>query len=139
MTGEFFAKDIVISVFTAWFLAQILLKIITFSYKKKKLFLRAALVGGGMPSGHSTLVGALSTAMGMSQGFDSAIFIVTLVFSILIIYETLVTKKAIADFLKVMVEKHPKKHVVEELGQSELEVLVGVAIGIIVVLAFYYI
>lgn len=138
MTGEFLAKDIILSVFTAWFLSQVVLKIITFSYKKGRIFLNAAFMGGGMPSGHSTLVAALSTAVGLSQGFDSVIFLVTIVFSILVVYETMVTKRVLADFLKLLAEKHPRKSLLEELSHSLVEVIAGIAIGVVVVLIFYY-
>jgi acid phosphatase family membrane protein YuiD len=138
MTGEFLAKDIALSVFTAWLIAQGILKIITFSYKKKKLFWRSAFMGGGMPSGHAALVTSLCTAVGLSQGFGSAIFIVALVFSFIVIYEVLHEKKVVVGFLEVIAKKHPKKHLLEELGHSILEVAVGIAIGVIVVLAFYY-
>lgn len=138
MTGEFLVKDAAIGVLTAWLLAQVVLKIITFSIKRKRLFLKAAFMGGGMPSGHSTLVAALSTAVGLNQGFESVIFMVTVVFSIIIIYETLVTKSAIADFLKIIAHKNPNKHAIEQLGHSLKEVFAGIVFGIIVVFLFYY-
>ena len=138
MTGEFLVKDAAVAVVTAWLLAQVILKIITFSIKRKMLFLKAAFMGGGMPSGHSALVAALSTAVGLSQGFNSIIFMVTVIFSIVIIYETLVTKRAIADFLKVIAQENPNKHAVEQLGHSIKEVAAGIGVGILVVLLFYY-
>ena len=69
---------------------------------------------------------------------DSIIFIVTVVFSLLVIYDVLLTKKAIADFLMVISEKHPKKQVLHELGHTLKEVLIGAIIGILVVVIFYY-
>ena len=131
-------KEIIISVFTAWFIAQVLLKIIIASYRKKKLFLGAGLMGGGMPSGHSALVAALCTAMGLSQGFLSPIFLVALVFSLLIVFQVLLEKRVIARFFDEIEKDHTQKHILEELGHSALEVGIGLAIGIITVLAFYY-
>jgi acid phosphatase family membrane protein YuiD len=138
MTGEFLGKEILASVLTAWFLAQILIKIIVTSYKKKKLFLRAGVMGGGMPSGHAALVAALSTAVGLSEGFYSPIFLVALAFSAILIYQVLLEKRVIVRFFNEIVKEHPKKHILEELGHDIMEVVVGVAIGIVVVLAFYY-
>ncbi|MBN2112419.1 divergent PAP2 family protein [Candidatus Woesearchaeota archaeon] len=139
MTAEFLAKDVALSVFTAWFLAQVALKILISSCRKKQVMWRAAVTGGGMPSGHATLVAALSTAVGLSQGFSSVMFIITIVFSILVIHETLQAKKVIVDFLAAIAEKHPKRHLLEELSHSIKEAAAGVAIGVIVVLLFYYI
>ncbi len=138
MIGELLTSEIALSVFTAWILAQGVLKIITFSYKKGKLFWGAAFMGGGMPSGHSALVASLSTAIGLSQGFGSAIFIVTLVFSLIVIYEALHEKKIVVGFLEVIAKKNPRKALLDQLGHSSMEVLAGIAIGIVVVLAFYY-
>jgi uncharacterized protein len=131
-------SEIALSVFTAWVIAQVILKIVTFSYKKGEFFWRAALMGGGMPSGHSALVASLCTAVGLSQGFGSAIFIVTLVFSIIVVYEALKEKKIVAGFLKVIAKKNPKKELLDELGHTSMEVIAGIAIGIAVALAFYY-
>ncbi len=134
---EFLVKDVALSVLIAWAAAQIILKIIVFSYKKKKLFIRAAFMGGGMPSGHSALVAALSTAIYLNQGF-TPLFIVTIILAALVIYDALLKKRVIGGFLAVLGEKHPKKHLLEELGHGVKEVLVGVLIGIIGVLIYFY-
>jgi len=131
------SKQIIISVFTAWFIAQILLKIIVASFKKKKLFIKAGVMGGGMPSGHSALVAALCTAIGLTQGFLSPLFIITCVFSALIVFQVLIEKRVIVRFFEEIAKEHPKKHILEELGHSALEVGIGLAIGIFVVLAFF--
>lgn len=134
---EFVIKDVWVSIILAWFIAQMVLKVMISSYKKNKLFLRAAFMGGGMPSGHTALVSSLSMAVGLNQGFKSIMFIVTIVFSLLVVYEVLHTKKAIADFLEVISEKHPNKKVLDELGHTLKEVIAGAVIGIIVVAIMY--
>lgn len=134
--AEFLVKDIALSVLIAWAAAQVVLKIIILSYKKKKLFLKAAFMSGGMPSGHSALVAALSTAIYINQGF-TPLFIVTLVLAVLIIYDILLKKRVIAGFLAVLAEKHPKKHLLDELGHGAVEVLFGVLIGILGVLIYF--
>jgi acid phosphatase family membrane protein YuiD len=135
--AEFLAKDIALSVLIAWAAAQVVLKIIVFSWKKKKLFLKAPFLSGGMPSGHSALVAALSTAIYINQGF-TPLFIVTLILAALIIYDVLIKKRVIAGFLTVLAEKHPKKHLLDELGHGIKEVLVGVLIGMVGVLIYFY-
>jgi acid phosphatase family membrane protein YuiD len=42
---------------------------------------------GGMPSSHSALVSALVTAVGINEGVTSTMFVVTLVFSFIVIYD----------------------------------------------------
>lgn len=136
---EFLVKDIALSVLFAWAFAQVLLKVLIFSWKKKRIFLKAAFMSGGMPSGHSALVAALSTAIYISQGF-TPLFVVTLIFAALVVYDVLLKKRVIAGFLAALAEKHPKKHLLDELGHGSVEVLFGLFIGILGVLVYsaYY-
>lgn len=46
-----------------------------------------AIASGGFPSSHSSTVTALSVTIGMQEGFDSALFAVTAVFSIIVMYD----------------------------------------------------
>lgn len=137
MIKPFLMSDVAFSVFTAFFLSQVVFKIITFSIKRKKVFLRAMVMGGGMPSSHTALVTALAVAVGLNQGFRTPLFIAVLVFSVLAVYDVLLTKKAVRGFLILLAEKHPRKELLDELGHSVMEVLFGVIIGLAVVLAFY--
>lgn len=98
-------KFIVISVISAWLLCQVI-KI--FTSKKKKAFFEL----GGMPSSHSAFVSALSTSVGLTEGFTSTIFLVTLGFSALIVHDAL----------------HIRKH------HNAKEVTVGIIIGVIITL-----
>ncbi len=43
---------------------------------------------GGMPSSHSAAVTALATGVGLDQGFDSSIFAVACVFSIIVMFDS---------------------------------------------------
>ncbi|WP_101843193.1 divergent PAP2 family protein [Halobacillus sp. Marseille-P3879] len=43
---------------------------------------------GGMPSSHSAAVTALSTAVGLDQGFDSSMFAVAAVFTIIVMFDS---------------------------------------------------
>ena len=47
-------------------------------------------------------------------------------------------KKIVVGFLEVIAKKNPRKALLDQLGHSSMEVLAGIAIGIVVVLAFYY-
>ena len=98
-------KFIILSVLCAWLLCQVI-KI--FTSKKKKAFFET----GGMPSSHAAFVSALSTAVGISEGFSSVIFLVALGFSAIIVHDA------------INIRKH----------HTAKEVFVGVAIGILVTL-----
>lgn len=122
-------NKVIVSIFIAWFACQGVLKTITRSLKKKRFYWKALFEGGGMPSGHTSLVAALSTAAGMVSGFDSMLFYVALVFSLLVVYETLVTKNAVVQIMKILSAEDKHHHLSEKLGHSIMEIIVGAVIG----------
>lgn len=96
---------ILASTVCAWLVNQAIKVIIA---KKKERFFEC----GGMPSSHSALVSALSTSVGLLEGFDSAIFLITLIFSAVIVHDAIRIRK---------------QHTLSD-------VLVGIAVGIAVTL-----
>lgn len=79
-------KLILLSAFAAWLIAQASKSIFT---KTKKPFFRC----GGMPSAHSAFTSALTTAIGITQGINSALFAVTLAFSIIVWHDAIRIRK----------------------------------------------
>lgn len=138
MTGEFLVRDVALSVFVAFIISQVLLKIITFSRKKGGLFWKAALMGGGMPSTHSAVVSSLLVGIGIVEGVYSPLFVVTFVMGCIVIYQVLVEKKVAKVFVDVFGEKNPEKQLIDQLGHSLREIGFGILVGIIVVAYFYY-
>jgi hypothetical protein len=98
-------KFIILSVLSAWLLCQVI-KI--FVSKRKKAFFEL----GGMPSAHSAFVSALCTAVGITEGFSSTIFLVSLGFSAIIVHDAI----------------HIRKH------HNAKEVFAGILLGIIITL-----
>ncbi|RLE14686.1 divergent PAP2 family protein [Candidatus Aerophobetes bacterium] len=136
------------SVASAWVLAQGL-KVITSFLKEKKLKLHRFIEPGGMPSSHAAMVIALLTGVGIKEGVPSTLFIVTLIFSMAIIYEAIGVRRAVgeqAEVLNQIINKLPgakkiklqnkegRKYLKEILGHSPLEVLVGSIIGLVMAL-----
>lgn len=70
----------------AFVIAQVL-KVPFHYYRTGKWDLHWLTAGGGFPSSHSSTVTALSMAIGIQEGFDSALFAVTTVFSIIVMYD----------------------------------------------------
>ncbi len=97
------------------------------------------LVGtGGMPSAHSASVTALSVAVGIGHGWSSALFGVTAYFSLVIMYDATGIRRAAgrqARILNRMLDELKDYHklegerLIELLGHTPLEVLVGAAYG----------
>jgi acid phosphatase family membrane protein YuiD len=70
----------------AWLVAQCL-KTFVASIAKRRPVPEMMLKAGGWPSSHSALVSALVTAVGLTEGFSSTIFSVTLVFALIVSYD----------------------------------------------------
>lgn len=127
-------------------LAQVL-KVPVFYYQTGKWDPRWALASGGFPSSHSSTVTALSMAIGMQEGFNSALFAVTAVFSCIVMYDAChvryYTGKSI-ELTQELIQDLKKSGTVEldsplysqklktVLGHKTIEVLGGFLIGVMV-------
>ena len=108
--------------------------------------LRRFVETGGMPSSHSASVAALSTSVGLWHGFGTALFAVTLYFSCIVMYDAAGLRRAAgrqAMVLNRLIERHfqdPEKEtqkLMELLGHTPFEVLIGAALGVSYALLWY--
>ena len=92
-----------------------------------------------MPSSHAASVAALSTWVGLHHGFRSTLFGVTLFFSLIVMYDAAGLRRAAgrqAAILNRLMEEHfahPEagaQRLMELLGHTPLEVLVGAVLGV---------
>ena len=102
--------------------------------------LRRFVETGGMPSSHSASVAALSTAVGLQEGYGSALFAVTLYFSLIVMYDAAGLRRAAgkqAAVLNRLIERHfqhpqdDTQRLMELLGHTPFEVLVGGLLGVL--------
>ena len=100
--------------------------------------LRRFVQTGGMPSSHAASVAALSTAVGLEEGFRSTLFGATLFFSLIVMYDAAGLRRAAgrqAEVLNRLIDEHfehPERNaqrLMELLGHTPLEVLVGALLG----------
>ena len=103
---------------------------------------------GGMPSAHSAAVSALSTAVGLRSGFNSLLFGVTLYFSLIVMYDAAGLRQAAGRQAMILnrlmnehfVEAEADRHrLMELLGHTPLEVLLGALLGVSCALAWDWI
>jgi hypothetical protein len=103
---------------------------------------------GGMPSSHAAAVSALSTAVGLKEGFGTTMFGVTLYFSLIVMYDAAGLRQAAgrqAVILNRLIDEHfehPEKNthrLMELLGHTPLEVLVGAILGVVSALVWNWI
>ena len=99
-----------------------------------------------MPSSHAAAVSALSTAVGLKSGFSSTLFGVTLYFSLIVMYDAAGLRQAAgrqAAILNRLIDEHfehPEKdahRLMELLGHTPFEVLVGAVLGTVGALLWY--
>ncbi len=119
-----------------WLIAQII-KVVNDLIVYKKLNMRRLWGSGGMPSSHAATVMSLTTVVGIVNGWDSAIFAVAFIFSIVVMYDAAGVRRAAGKQAKVlnqMIEDrglHMKERLTELLGHTPFEVFMGALLGIV--------
>lgn len=127
-----------------WFFIQVF-KVIWDLVVTHKFNFKRILGAGGMPSSHSAVVTSLATMVGKDNGIDSAIFAVSLIFACIVMYDAAGVRRAAgkqAKLLNKIVETpgltnlQVQERLVEVLGHTPTQVIVGAAIGVLVGLIF---
>lgn len=127
-------------------LAQVL-KTVVYYYITGKWDFHWVIASGGFPSSHSSTVTALSLSIGIQEGFDSAIFAVTTIFSFIVMYDAChvryysgknieLTQQLVKD-LREMTGLHFDDPIYQEklknvLGHKFVEVIGGFVVGLAV-------
>ena len=108
--------------------------------KNKKFNFKRVFGAGGMPSSHSAIVTSLATLIGKEYGFGSGIFAISLIFAFVVMYDAAGVRRAAgkqAALLNKLIETPGLKplevqgKLVEVLGHTPFQVIVGAVIGII--------
>jgi acid phosphatase family membrane protein YuiD len=104
----------------------------------KRINLRRLLGAGGMPSSHSAVVTSLATLIGYYEGLDSAIFALSVIFALVVMYDATGVRRAAGKQARILnqiinskeVKVNVPEKLVELLGHTPFEVFVGFIIGI---------
>lgn len=129
----------------AWLIAQSI-KVMLGYFKEKRFNFRWFLGSGGMPSSHAAAVGSLTTSIGITYGFDSALFAVTLIFTSIVLFDAQGVRFAAgrqAIILNKMLDdmywkkQFDDRKLKELLGHTPVEVFAGVILGVMISLLFY--
>ena len=135
----FITNKYIIVPFLLWFGIQ-LFKVIYDLVTTKKFNFKRILGAGGMPSSHSAIVVSLTTLIGKYEGVDSAIFAVSLIVAFVVMYDACGVRRSAgkqAHILNKIIETpnltrvEVSDRLVEALGHSPKEVIVGALIGLI--------
>lgn len=122
----------------AWFLAQ-LIKVILDLALLGKMEWQRFFSSGGMPSSHSALVVAATTAIGMTDGFGGTVFALAVILSAVVMYDACNVRRSAGDTARLVNKllEHMEKLTAEDLadnlrevmGHTPLQVLMGALLG----------
>lgn len=127
-----------------WFGIQ-LFKLLYDLVTTKKFNFKRILGAGGMPSSHSAVVTSLATLIGKNIGVGTPMFAMALIFAFVVMYDAAGVRRAAgkqARLLNKIVETpglsglEVSERLVEVLGHTPLQVVVGAVIGLVAGLIF---
>ena len=138
MFRDFFSNPTLVVAVASWLAAQFI-KLLTFALREKKFDYGFLFRLGGMPSSHTASAAACATSIGLRTGFGSPIFALALGMLALIMIDAQSVRRAAgmqARLLNQMAEEFYRNHkfspekLVEFLGHTRLEVLMGLLLGV---------
>lgn len=148
-----FENPVMLSAILGWFVAQTA-KVIIHVIKTKSFDPERLHGAGGMPSSHSCMVTAMTIAAAMTDGVNSTVFAIAMVFSFVTLYDAMGVRwqaglhakmlnkvmrdtqelKEIEDMRDGVRDEESEeiKDLKEFIGHRPMEVLVGVLLGIMI-------
>lgn len=133
-----------LAILGAWFAAQGAKYVSSIVRTRKVTDWRQLYISGGMPSAHSATVIAVTTVIGLKDGFESGLFGLAVMVSVIVMYDAMMVRRssgAQGEALTALITEVKSVLVAPKIvrGHQPLEVvagaLVGVAVGYIVFLA----
>ena len=142
--SEFIHNKFIIIPLVLWFGIQVF-KVIYDLVTTKKFNFKRIMGAGGMPSSHSAVVVSLTTLIGRYEGVNTPLFAVSLALAFIVMYDAAGVRRAAgkqARLLNKIIETpgltgmEVSERLVEVLGHSPIQVIVGALIGLFAGLVF---
>lgn len=135
-------NPLILSAFMGMVVAQIAKFLLILALERRLAWDRISETGG-MPSSHSAAVAALTTAIGLTYGVESAYFAISFVFGSIVIYDATGVRRAAGQHAEVLNSLISEmSHLFEEgdspkalktlLGHTYPQVFVGTLLGIFI-------
>ena len=130
----------------AWAIAQAT-KVIIGVFREKRFNFKWFIGTGGMPSSHCAGATALATSCGLEKGFDSAIFALACTFALVTMFDAQGVRRSAgqqAALLNQIIDdiywkgKLEATRLIELIGHTPLQVIIGSLLGIFLAYLFYY-
>ncbi len=125
--------------FLLWFFIQ-LFKVIWDLITTKQFNFKRIMGAGGMPSSHSAVVTSIATLIGKYEGITSPLFALSVVFAFVVMYDAAGIRRAAGKQARLLnkivntpglTNLQVQEKLVEVLGHTPKQVIVGALIGII--------
>lgn len=125
--------------FLLWFCIQ-LFKVIWDLVTTKQFNFKRIMGAGGMPSSHSAVVTSIATLIGKYEGITSPLFALAVVFSFVVMYDAAGIRRAAGKQARLLnkivntpglTNLQVQEKLVEVLGHTPMQVVVGAVIGIL--------
>ena len=125
--------------FVTWFCVQTF-KVLWELATTKKFNFKRIIGAGGMPSSHTAIVVSITTMVGRSQGINSVIFAVSLIFSLVVMYDACGVRRQAGKQARILndIVNTPglstvqvREKLVEALGHTPLQAIVGFTAGML--------
>jgi len=140
--GSIFHNGAFVASFLGFLFAQIA-KIFTHYYVNQEWDLSRCYSSGGMPSSHTSLVMGLTTAIAMLYGMSSPVFAISLMFSLIVMYDATGVRLHAgkqASVLNMIITELPPDHPVssntvalkDSLGHTPVQVVMGAIVGVVI-------
>lgn len=124
--------------FLLWFCIQ-LFKVIWDLVTTKQFNFKRIMGAGGMPSSHSAVVTSIATLIGKYEGITTPLFALAVVFSFVVMYDAAGIRRAAGKQARLLnkivntpglTNLQVQEKLVEVLGHTPMQVVVGALIGI---------
>ena len=133
----------------SWGVAQIV-KVIVNLIVTRKWDVERLLGDGGMPSSHSALVASLATICALNCGTDSVEFAITAILAMIVCHDAtgvrqeagkhaMLLDRIINSFDDIYREKIPEVQLKKFVGHTFVQVMAGIAIGILNTCLFHFV
>jgi acid phosphatase family membrane protein YuiD len=142
---EIVNNKILIITLIVWAIAQTI-KVVLGVIREKRFNFKWFIGTGGMPSSHAAGATAMATSCGLTTGFDSVPFALAAVFAIVTMFDAQGVRRAAgqqAVILNHIIDdmywkgKFETVRLLELIGHSPLQVIVGGILGVVLALCFY--
>lgn len=136
-------NKVLIATFLGWFVAQAIKTLVEF-IKAGEVDFSRMIGSGGMPSSHSSLVTSLTTAIGLTEGFNSSLFALSFGIACIVMYDASGVRLAVGKQAKILnqiledAQKHKfeAERLKELIGHTPIQVYAGGILGILIALIY---